>query len=83
MLKQTAIIKKRVAKRPISGDELACYLQVAAPNMAGRKFRQAAGTAPSFDPPYRLEEEILLCTSTDYDRALARLSQRYTIQESE
>ncbi len=77
MKKSVAIVRVVERYRPISGDSIGRYLQVAIPNEAGYSFGKPM---MSFEKPYRLEPDRLIVTDADILKCLERLSKHYTLR---
>jgi|GEM_PF-3893816 len=65
--------------RPLSGDSIGTYLQVAVPNLAAHTMSGKA--IPSYEKPYKLEKDSLIVTDKDKARVLHYLSQKYILKD--
>lgn len=65
--------------RPLSGDPIGTYLQVAIPNMAGHTM--SGKPCPMYEKPYKLEKDALIVHDKDRRRVLHYLSTRYILKD--
>jgi hypothetical protein len=79
-VKSPAVYRLKDRERPISGDSIGSYLQVATYNMAGNAFGKPC---MSFEKPFKLEADRLVVTDRDLKRALHALNSKYTLTQKE
>lgn len=73
-VKSPAVYRVKDRERPISGESIGSYLQVATYNMAGNAFGKPC---VSFDKPWKLEPDRLIVTDKDLRQGLHALSGKY------
>jgi hypothetical protein len=74
-VRSAAIYRLVERYKPISGESIGTYIQVAVPNMAGHTMN---GTScPCWQKPYKLEPDSLVVHEVDRHRIVARLQAKY------
>lgn len=65
--------------RPLSGDPIGTYLQIAIPNMAGHTMN--GKPCPMYEKPFKLEKDSLIVTDKDRRRVLHYLNGKYILTD--
>lgn len=71
-----AIVRLVTKSSPLHGEDRGTYLQIALPNYAVKAFGKER---PSFEKPFKLEQDVLVTTQDDINRVWPEWSRKYQI----